>query len=69
MQQVTLQVNGMSCGHCVNAVKEALSTVPGVQVDSVVIGKAVVSYAPDKTKSTDITDALQEAGYEAYATP
>ncbi|MEP6765746.1 MAG: cation transporter [Gemmatimonadaceae bacterium] len=69
MQRVTLQINGMSCGHCVSAVKQALSKVPGVEVDSVAIGQAVISYEPDQTKSTDITDALADVGYEAYATP
>ena len=69
MQRVTLQINGMSCGHCVAAVKQALNEVPGVEVENVAIGQAVISYSPDKTKSTDITDALADAGYEAYATP
>ena len=69
MQRVTLQINGMSCGHCVAAVKQALNEVPGVEVENVAIGQAVISYSPDKTKSTDITDALADAGYEVYATP
>jgi copper chaperone len=69
MQHVTLQINGMSCNHCVNAVKQALNGVPGVTADNVVVGKATVSYEPGKTKFTDITDALKDAGYEAYATP
>ena len=50
-------------------VKQALSAVPGVAIEHVEIGKATVAYEPDKTKTTDITDALQDAGYEAYATP
>lgn len=69
MQTVTLQINGMSCGHCVNAVRQALEEVPGVTVENVAIGSARVSYEPDKTKTTDITEAVVDAGYEAYATP
>lgn len=69
MQQLTLQINGMSCDHCVSAVKQALAEVPGVTVENVAIGQAVVSYEPEKTKTTDITDALADVGYEAYATP
>ena len=69
MQTVTLQINGMSCNHCVAAVKQALGEVPGVQIENVAIGHAVISYEPDKTKTTDITAALADAGYESYATP
>ena len=69
MQTVTLQIKGMSCGHCVSAVKQALGEVPGVKVENVAVGSAVISYEPDKTKTTDITAALADAGYEAYATP
>ena len=69
MQTVTLQINGMSCGHCVNAVRQALEAVPGVSVENVAIGSARVSYEPDKTRTTDITEAVADAGYEAHATP
>jgi copper ion binding protein len=69
MQKVTFQINGMSCAHCVSAVKQALAEVPGVKIENVAIGQAVVSYEPDKTKTTDITEALADAGYEAHATP
>ncbi|MEO7363192.1 MAG: cation transporter [Gemmatimonadaceae bacterium] len=68
MEQVTLQIKGMSCGHCVSAVKQALGEVPGVKIENVAIGSAVISYEPDQTKSTDITAALAEAGYESHAT-
>lgn len=69
MQTVSFQIKGMSCGHCVSAVKQALADVPGVHIENVTIGQAVVSYEPDKTKTTDITTAIADAGYEAYATP
>ena len=69
MQTVTLQIKGMSCGHCVSAVKQALGEVPGVKIENVAVGTAVISYDPDKTKTTDITAAIADAGYEAYATP
>lgn len=69
MQTVTFQITGMSCGHCVSAVKQALAEVDGVKVENVAIGQAVVSYEPDKTKTAAITDALADAGYPAHATP
>ena len=33
--ETTIQINGMSCGHCVSAVRKALTAVPGVTVGDV----------------------------------
>lgn len=65
MKQLKLEVSGMSCGHCVGAVRQALAALPGVKVDGVSIGSASVSF--DETKATvgDLVDAVSEAGYEA----
>ena len=65
MKQLKLEVTGMSCGHCVGAVREALAAVPGVKVDNVAIGSASVSF--DETQATvgDLVDAVADAGYEA----
>ena len=65
MKQMKLEVSGMSCGHCVHAVREALAAVPGVKVEDVTIGSATVAF--DETKATvgDLVDAVSEAGYEA----
>jgi copper chaperone len=64
-KQVTLDVSGMSCGHCVHAVREALGAVPGVKVDEVRIGSASVSFDDAKTTVGDLVDAVYNAGYEA----
>ena len=65
MKQLKLEVHGMSCGHCVHAVREALAAVPTVKVEAVSIGSATVSF--DETRATigDLVDAVSEAGYEA----
>ena len=65
MKELKLEVSGMTCGHCVSAVREALGQVPGVKVDAVGIGTASVTY--DETQSTvgDLVDAIADAGYEA----
>lgn len=65
MKQVKLDVSGMSCGHCVHAVREALAGVPGVKVEAVRIGSAALSF--DETRATvgDLVDAVSDAGYEA----
>lgn len=60
-----ISIEGMSCGHCVNHVKEALSELNGVaNVDVNLEAKSAILEA-----STDITDeaikaAIDEVGYE-----
>lgn len=65
MQQLELDVKGMSCGHCVRAVEKALQEVDGVRVKSVVIGAASVEIDPSRASVGDVIDAVSDAGYEA----
>ena len=65
MKQLKLEVSGMSCAHCVRAVQEALSAVPGVKVENVEIGAATVSFDETKVGVGDLVDAVSDAGYEA----
>ena len=65
MKQLKLEVSGMSCGHCVSAVQEALSSVAGVKVEHVEIGAATVSFDESKVSVGDLVDAVSDAGYEA----
>lgn len=64
MQHITLSIAGMSCGGCVSAVQEALSKVPGVQVDKVTVGTAVVRFDPAVTTPEALRAAITRAGYE-----
>jgi len=64
VQPVTLAISGMSCGHCVAAVKSALAGVPGVAVQNVTIGSATVALDP-ATNPDAALNAVREAGYEA----
>ena len=65
MQQLKLEVTGMSCNHCIQAVRDALGSVPGVKVEAVQVGSASVSYDESKAKVGDLIDAVYNAGYEA----
>jgi copper chaperone len=64
MKQVNLKVAGMTCGHCVKAVEEALSEVPGAKVESVRVGHASVA-TEDSVPVGVLIDAVSDAGYEA----
>jgi copper chaperone CopZ len=69
MRQATLHIEGMSCGHCLNAVNRALSGVPGVRVDALRIGRADVSYDEDVTGPPQLEAAVADAGYRATLQP
>ena len=65
MTQLKLEVAGMSCGHCVHAVREALAALPGVKVEGVSIGSATVNFDETQVTVGELVDAVSEAGYEA----
>lgn len=62
----TLNIDGMTCAHCVQAVTKVLSSVPGVKVMSVAVGSAVIETA-DGWATGKAVAALEEAGYPARA--
>ncbi len=66
MEHITLKVDGMSCGHCVQAVAQAVNAVSGAKAENVEIGKARVSFDPARTNVGALIDAVSDAGYEAH---
>ena len=64
MERMTMQIDGMSCMHCVKAVREALSELPGVEVERVDVGSATLDYDPARTPKHTLLDAVRDAGYE-----
>ena len=58
----TLQIEGMSCDHCVRAVREALADVSGAVVESVEVGRAVVDAGPEAPRER-LVAAVEAAGY------
>ncbi len=67
MSRVTLQIDGMSCSHCLNAVNQALSAVPGAVVSSVRMGGAEVEY-PAQSGTGALVAAVEDAGYNVSLT-
>ncbi|HEV2274619.1 MAG TPA: heavy metal-associated domain-containing protein [Acidobacteriaceae bacterium] len=60
-----LVVDGMHCGACVRRVTAALQTVPGVEVTSVEVGSAVVTFNPARAKPGEIAAAVDRIGFAA----
>jgi copper chaperone len=67
MQRVSILIAGMSCGGCVNNVRNALTRIPGVQVEQVEVGSATVAYDPAVTSPEALRAAIALAGYKPLA--
>ena len=65
MDSVTLTVKGMTCDHCVMAVKRSLEAVEGVRSADVTLSPphAVVSYDPSRVTVDRLTEATGKEGY------
>lgn len=63
--QTTLNVRGMTCGHCEKAVKSALSELKGVTDVTVDLssGKVDVTFEGDVTEA-QMKEAIEDQGYD-----
>lgn len=65
MTTTTIQVKGMTCGHCVSAVTEEISKVDGVTNVDVDLESGNVTIASQAPLDTALVSAaVDEAGYE-----
>ncbi|MGI6452247.1 MAG: copper chaperone CopZ [Syntrophomonadaceae bacterium] len=62
----TINVAGMSCMHCVKAVKDAVGALPGItKVEVDLEGNQVtVSYDTEKVSMQKIKDTIEDTGYQ-----
>ena len=69
MEKITLNVEGMSCDHCVKAVNSALSAIAGVTDIAVSLKEKKVSFSFDPAQASldVIKTAIIDAGYEIGA--
>ncbi|MTD15801.1 hypothetical protein GIS00_17845 [Nakamurella sp. YIM 132087] len=64
MTVATYTVTGMTCGHCVSAVTEEVSAIPGVSgVEIDLSTGAVVVTSEHDLERTAVAAAVDEAGY------
>ena len=68
MERITLSIDGMTCGHCVRSVDNALKELAGVTVEQVKVGQATVSFDPAATTRSQITQAVEDEGYAVLST-
>lgn len=68
MTTQTLEIGGMTCGHCLRMVQQALTDIEGLTLDELRIGKAVVTFDESKVSADAVAEALRDAGYDVLAT-
>lgn len=66
MQKLMLNVEGMSCSHCENRVKNAVDALGGVSSVVVSLSEKTVSVEIDPSAVTEkqVKAAIEEQGYE-----
>jgi len=65
MKEIELKIEGMSCMHCVNTVKKALSEVGGVLEVEVSLEKGTAKVKLDKEVPFEtLKEAVQQWGYK-----
>jgi len=64
-QTVSIPVEGMTCNHCVGAVRKALEAVPGVRSATVDLAgrRAEVEVGPEGVERSRLVGAVEAAGY------
>ena len=64
MNTRTLKIQGMSCGHCVMALKKELENVDGLIVRSIEVGQAQVSGDGEQIDEARLQASVDEAGFK-----
>ena len=60
--KTSIKIEGMSCQHCVMAVKKEIQKLDVQNLD-VKIGEAIVEFDESKVNEDKIKNAVKEAGY------
>ncbi|MCM3566643.1 copper chaperone CopZ [Neobacillus mesonae] len=66
MEKVTLNVQGMSCNHCVKAVEGSVGSLEGVNTVKVNLKEEAVDveFNPEKVSLDKIKETIDDQGYD-----
>jgi copper chaperone len=62
-EALALSIEGMHCGACVRRVTDALGKIDGVEVNSVEVGSARVTFDPERVAAEKIAGAVNRIGF------
>ena len=60
----TIYIEGMTCSHCVDSVKNSLSKITGVSNINVDLASGKVQYSGDDNLNDDIEENILSLGYK-----
>lgn len=63
MKVEKLKIEGMSCQHCIMALRKELSKLD-LRIKEIQIGSAEIEYDEFKVSSADIKEAINKAGFK-----
>jgi copper chaperone CopZ len=66
MERLNLTIEGMTCEHCLRAVRGRLEKTPGVKLEAVEIGSASLQFDPAKITVDEIEELIADEGYTAF---
>jgi len=64
MSEISINIEGMSCQHCVMSVKKAIGALKGIEQSEVSVGNAVVKYDESNVKKEEIEAAIEKVGFK-----
>ncbi|CQR46531.1 Copper chaperone CopZ [Paraliobacillus sp. PM-2] len=66
MKELTLEVTGMSCGHCKASVEGALNELKAVTEATVNLdeGMVKITFDEDQVTKSQLIEAIEEQGYD-----
>ncbi|QIZ08358.1 copper chaperone CopZ [Priestia megaterium] len=66
MEKMTLNVKGMSCGHCINAIEGSVGKLSGVTAVKVNLDSGTVSveFNPNEVTIDMIKETIDDQGYD-----
>lgn len=69
MENITLKVQGMSCGHCVKAVEGSVGELAGVSQVAVNLeaGEVTVAFDASATNVDAIKETIDDQGYDVLS--
>jgi copper chaperone CopZ len=66
MISIRMKVDGMSCGHCVGRVQEAVKGLPGARSFEVTVGELEVWADPGRLTPDEVAEAVAALGFEPH---
>ena len=66
MENITMNVEGMSCGHCKKAVEDSVGALNGVEKVDVSLdeGKVTIAFNSNDVTLDDIKETIEDQGYD-----